>query len=123
VVSAKQRSRRVAPRALDTTSVPWAERFRVAGEHFVVLSLPARDAPSWKLTAAEKSVLAAVFAGLSNGAIARARKTTAGTVANQVTAVLRKVGARSRTELALRCGAMSSLDRDTPPGAGPCAPA
>lgn len=67
----------------------------------MVFSVPLRQEQSWKLTDAEKSVLAEVVAGRSNLEIARTRGTSERTIANQVTSIMRKIGGRSRSELAL----------------------
>ncbi|MCA1957046.1 MAG: LuxR C-terminal-related transcriptional regulator [Nitrospira sp.] len=55
-----------------------------------------------KLTDAERAVLAAMLAGSTNRDIARRRNCSEHTVANQVQAIFRKVGARSRSELPVR---------------------
>ncbi|MFO0741147.1 MAG: helix-turn-helix transcriptional regulator [Labilithrix sp.] len=56
--------------------------------------------PSVELTAAEREVLGLLREGLSNEEIAQMRSRSARTVANQVAALLRKTGTRSRAELA-----------------------
>ncbi len=53
-----------------------------------------------KLTPAERAVAALALAGLENAAIARARKSSVRTVANLLARCFRKLGVRSRTELA-----------------------
>jgi DNA-binding NarL/FixJ family response regulator len=50
-------------------------------------------------TEAEREILLAIRKGLSNSDIAKTRQSSARTVANQVTGVLRKVGMSSRAEL------------------------
>ena len=55
-----------------------------------------------KLTGAERAVLAALLAGSTNRDIGQRRDCSEHTVANQVQAIFRKVGVRSRSELALR---------------------
>jgi DNA-binding NarL/FixJ family response regulator len=60
--------------------------------------------PPSELTAAERQVLARVVRGESNAAIARARKTSVRTIANQVASLLRKTGASSRFDLIRRFG-------------------
>ena len=55
-----------------------------------------------QLTAAERSVLGLIARGDSNAAIARARRTSVHTVANQVAGLLRKLGADSRIDLIRR---------------------
>lgn len=62
---------------------------------------PAAPVPD-DLSAAERDVLDRVVRGDSNAVIARARKTSARTVANQVASLLRKTGASSRYELIRR---------------------
>lgn len=73
-------------------------------EEFIVLSWDAGVALPPVLTAAERDVLARVVRGESNATIARARKTSVRTTANQVASVLRKTGARSRFDLIRRYG-------------------
>jgi DNA-binding CsgD family transcriptional regulator len=55
-----------------------------------------------QLTKAEREVLRLVVQGASNAAIAKARKASARTVANQVAKLLKKLGAGSRFELIRR---------------------
>ncbi len=57
------------------------------------------------LTPAEREVLALVIEGGSNAAIARQRKTSVRTVANQVASLLAKLEAGSRYDLIRRFGA------------------
>lgn len=59
------------------------------------------DAPAAlsALTPGEREVLAAIVDGASNAAIARARKVSVRTVANQVSSILHKLGVGSRFEL------------------------
>lgn len=54
------------------------------------------------LTEAEREVAALIATGISNAAIAAQRGSSARTIANQVQAVFRKLGVRSRAELAVR---------------------
>jgi DNA-binding NarL/FixJ family response regulator len=61
----------------------------------VVLSFPT-DAP---LTDAEHCIASALLAGKSNAEIARARGTTARTIANQIASLFRKLGVQSRAQL------------------------
>jgi DNA-binding NarL/FixJ family response regulator len=83
------------------------ERFSVDGEELLVFEWT-DDAPAVEplpeLSTAEQDVLARVVRGESNAAIARARKTSARTVANQVASLLRKTQAGSRFELIKRFG-------------------
>jgi len=66
---------------------------------YLLVSFPRQNAaPS--LTAAEEAVALAILTGRSNSDIARSRGTSPRTVANQVASLFRKLGVRSRTELA-----------------------
>lgn len=80
-----------------------ASLVEIDGEGLLVLSYPV---PSPRLphslTSAEREVALALLAGRSNRAIAQARGTAERTVANQVAAIYRKLGVRSRTELGRR---------------------
>lgn len=79
------------------------EKLAVDGEELFVFSWSAKRAvkpPA--LSPAEAEVLARVVGGESNAAIAKARKTSVRTVANQVASLLRKTGAASRFELIRR---------------------
>jgi DNA-binding CsgD family transcriptional regulator len=90
--------------ALRAPSELSAHTFRVGTEEFVVLSYPmARVQPPPELTSAERHVVVALMEGKSNAAIAAERGTSPRTIANQVAAVFRKLGVRSRAELAARC--------------------
>jgi DNA-binding CsgD family transcriptional regulator len=76
--------------------------FEIAGDDYAVLSLPtSQGRPLANLSPAEMDVVERVLEGRSNAEIARARGTALRTVANQVANVFRKVGARSRVELAI----------------------
>ncbi len=78
-----------------------ADVVRIAGEELLVLRVPrvARvEAPA--LTSAERAVAELALRGLSNAQIARARSTSARTVANQLASLFRKLGVGSRAELA-----------------------
>ncbi len=81
--------------------------FTIGSAEFLVLSFPLRPASSsgtaigtGKLTEAEHAIMGHLIAGLSNDKIARSRGTSARTIANQITAIYRKMGVRSRRELA-----------------------
>jgi DNA-binding NarL/FixJ family response regulator len=71
---------------------------------------PERDAPLPQLSAAERAVARLVAEGLPNAEIAARLQLAHGTVKNTVSVLLRKLGARDRTALALR------LARELPPG-------
>jgi DNA-binding CsgD family transcriptional regulator len=60
------------------------------------------DAKLTSLTEAERAVLALLIAGSTNGDIAARRAVSPRTVANQVQAIFRKFGARSRSDLMAR---------------------
>ena len=73
----------------------------LAGEQLLVGAYPLVDERRVrKLTDAEREVLAAILAGSTNQDIARRRQASAQTVAKQVQSVFRKLGVRSRSELA-----------------------
>lgn len=77
----------------------------IGGETLCVISYPT-TAPDLRaagsLTAAEIAVAELAIAGLTNAEIARRRRTSPRTVANQMAALLRKLGCGSRRELAVR---------------------
>ncbi|MEJ7731465.1 MAG: helix-turn-helix transcriptional regulator [Polyangiaceae bacterium] len=80
-----------------------AHTFSAGGQEFLVLSYSlAMNEPPAELTDAERAVVAAVLEGRTNAAIASMRGTSPRTIANQLAAVFRKLGVRSRTELATR---------------------
>lgn len=67
------------------------------------LEVPAaaeRDGRLAKLTSAELSVARLAVAGHSNQTIASLRRTSTNTIANQIASILRKLGLRSRFDLA-----------------------
>lgn len=78
------------------------ERLHVDGEQMLVFSWGEPSEPPAELSKAERAVLERVVRGESNAAIARARKTSVRTIANQVASLLRKTGAASRYELIKR---------------------
>jgi DNA-binding NarL/FixJ family response regulator len=78
-----------------------AERFDVDGVEFVAFTWGSAPDVS-ALTSAERAVLEHLITGASNEAIARARRTAARTVSNQVAAILRKLRVGSRYELIAR---------------------
>jgi DNA-binding NarL/FixJ family response regulator len=76
----------------------------LGADELVVLSyehLPFGVPP--ELTEAEVSVVSAALEGLSNRAIARRRRVSARTIANQLASAYRKLGISGRAELAFRC--------------------
>jgi DNA-binding CsgD family transcriptional regulator len=71
----------------------------VGGEEIGVLSYPIPPpALPPSLSAAERIVALALLEGLSNSEIAKIRKTSVRTVANQVASLFQKLGVRSRAE-------------------------
>lgn len=78
-------------------------------EEFAVLVMPLPP-PLGRLTVTEREVVWAVLLGRSNAEIARDRGRSARTVANQLAAIYRKLGVRSRAELAARLAEWSGLE-------------
>lgn len=76
-------------------------RVLIGGERLVVLTLPAWLAPP-HLTRAERAIANRLARGETNAQIAVARRTSPRTVANQISALYRKVGVTSRAELVVR---------------------
>lgn len=77
----------------------------IAGESFVVMSVsavtPTTASPAG-LSEAEREVAQDAAAGLSNAAIAKKRKRSPRTIANQLASIYRKLSIASRAELAFR---------------------
>lgn len=89
-------------------------RFEVNGEELAVLSFPLSTPskrPPTSLSAAEQEVVAGILGGQSNSEIARARRTSVRTVANQVASIFRKMEVSSRAELVARFSAPSESSR------------
>ncbi len=80
---------------------------KVAGDEVAVLSyrLPPAELPP-SLSAAERIVALALLEGLSNSQIAKVRKTSVRTVANQVASLFQKLGVRSRAEAVVALGVL-----------------
>ena len=79
-------------------------RVRLAGEEYAVVRLSSLvELLPEGLTEAERDIVDRVLEGHSNAEIARARGTSARTVANQLAGVFRKLGVQSRSELARLC--------------------
>lgn len=76
------------------------EFLEIGGEELAIFSWPVAAKESLALTRSEKDILAMLAQGASNAEIARARRTSIRTVANQIAKLLRKFGVRSRYELA-----------------------
>ncbi|HLK39580.1 MAG TPA: helix-turn-helix transcriptional regulator [Polyangiaceae bacterium] len=82
---------------------PSVVTFRLGEAQFAVLSVPLHDSRALAgLTEAERQVATLAAAGLSNASIARCRRTSSRTVANQMASILRKLGVGSRYGLAAR---------------------
>jgi DNA-binding NarL/FixJ family response regulator len=96
------------PRGPSTARPPQGlvvEKLTVDGEELFVFEWASEPvAPPPELSTAEADVLARLARGQSNAEIAKARKTSVRTVANQVASLLRKTGAASRFELIGRFG-------------------
>ncbi len=77
-----------------------ASRIRVAGEDLAVFSfpIPAPVLPSG-LSSAERAVALGLLEGQSNAEIAKARRTSVRTIANQVSSLFKKLGVQSRSQL------------------------
>jgi DNA-binding NarL/FixJ family response regulator len=90
----------------DGDGVPSPRRLAVelVDEEFAIFSWEEAPPPAVPLTEAERDVLNRVASGASNAAIAKARKSSVRTVANQVASLLRKLGADSRYDLIRRFG-------------------
>ena len=80
------------------------QRLRVGREDMLVFEWGDSAKQVEGLTEAERDVLARVVRGDSNAAIAKARKSSVRTVANQVASLLRKTSAKSRYDLIRRYG-------------------
>ena len=84
-----------------------ADDIRVARIHlgdaeYAVISLPAHDDRAPVLTDAEREIARFVAAGWSKSRIARRRRSSVNTVANQVASIYAKLDVRSRAELVAR---------------------
>jgi DNA-binding NarL/FixJ family response regulator len=77
-----------------------ARTLRLDGQDYLVLSFRLGDERTTRLTQAEWAVARAVIAGAKNAEIAVERGRSVNTVAKQVASVFRKLGVRSRIELA-----------------------
>ena len=85
-----------------------AFRFVHEGQELVVISQALRTAPESVLTPAQWDVARAVARGASNAEIAGQRNTSVRTVANQVASILRRLGATSRAQVALKLALVDS---------------
>ena len=98
-----------APEGLQQTAL------ELDAEQYLVLRYPLR---SWELpcvlTAAEQEIALAILAGQSRRDVAHARGTSVRTVSNLLSQVFRKLGVRSRIELAARLSAVARAQRTEP---------
>jgi DNA-binding NarL/FixJ family response regulator len=106
------REQKLVARGLETIAPPAGLRISeldFGHERYMVLSYPV---PRWTLpavlTAAETEVVRAILAGESREAVAKARGSSLRTVANLLAQAFRKLGVRSRVELALFCSRADS---------------
>jgi DNA-binding CsgD family transcriptional regulator len=77
-----------------------ARRFELHGAEYAVLSFPLPpDDFAQRLTATERAVTDLVLRGLSTAEIARRRRRSSRTIANQIASLFQKLGVRSRREL------------------------
>ena len=73
----------------------------MGGVEFGVISVPVEPAGLLDaLSATEREVVHLALSGLSNAQIGKRRRTSPRTIANQLAAAYRKLGVRSRAELA-----------------------
>lgn len=77
-------------------------RFRMGDSQYAVLSYDTAPRATTELTSAEREVLAGLVEGLSNADIAKRRRTSVRTVANQVASLFKKLDVGSRAELVAR---------------------
>jgi DNA-binding NarL/FixJ family response regulator len=90
----------IVGRAIEAPRGLVAERLELEGDEFLLLAFPAERGDLSGLTSAEQEVASELLQGRSYLEIARQRGTTSGTVANQVRSIFKKLGVRSRSELA-----------------------
>jgi two-component system response regulator DesR len=90
----ERRARRIA--------APKGLKVEMIDDEFAVFSWDGTDRTSESLTDAERDVLRHVASGASNAQIAKLRRSSVHTVANQVSSLLRKLGAASRYDLMRR---------------------
>lgn len=80
---------------------------RLSGARHLLIRLPGVAVPAAGLTPAERAVVEAALAGKPNAEIAAERATRTRTIANQLSSAYRKLGVRSRGELARKLSAPS----------------
>lgn len=107
-VNAQQKSGLASRTELATFFSPSGVRARlaeisIAGETLLVGDFPLINVRCVDgLTEAERSVLACLLAGSTNSDIARRRKTSDRTIANQIQSIFHKLGVSYRSELAVK---------------------
>jgi DNA-binding CsgD family transcriptional regulator len=94
-----------------------SRRFRFCGDEHWVLSF-SLEPPIARLTGAETVIAEAILVGASNSEIARERGRSINTVANQIAALFKKVGVRSRQELVVALARCPSAEASVPPADG-----
>ncbi len=93
---------------------PFAPRTRaravsIAGERLAIVNVPrVPDAPFDELSSVEREVAQSLIEGATHASIALRRGTSVRTVANQAASIYRKLGVRSRAELAARALAIDA---------------
>ena len=89
-------------------------RVRVGGVDYLILtfSRPRFELPG-TLTRAEAAVVEAALTGLTNIQIARRRRCSPRTVANQLASAYRRLGISGRAELAACCARLATARRDS----------
>jgi DNA-binding NarL/FixJ family response regulator len=86
--------------------------WRIGGQELRILSYPLRSSIDIEaLTVSELQVLDLLLVGESNAGIARRRHRSKNTVAKQVAAILRKLGASSRSEVVSKCARLAEARR------------
>jgi DNA-binding NarL/FixJ family response regulator len=83
-----------------TARGPSIAEVEIEGVEYVVLGFPSADELDGRLSPSELEVARMLLRGASYREIARRRRRSIGTIAKQVSAVFRKLGVRSRAELA-----------------------
>lgn len=93
----------------------WQSELAVEAELYLVLGYPL---PAWELpavlTSAEQEIARAILSGRSRREVARARGSSVRTVSNLLSHVFRKLGVRSRIELAASLSSGAQARRGAP---------
>lgn len=100
------------PGAATSSATSDVSFFSLGPDDFAIIPVAGDPAPCLaNLSAAETRVLAELATGRSNREIATSRGTSLRTITNQVSAVFRKLGVRSRSELVLLLSGGKARDR------------